>query len=360
MNSKPDISTIQNALNYIDPFDRTTWFKVGAALKTELGDEGFQIWDDWSQNASNYKAASARQVWKSMRQGMIGVGTLFKEAQNNGFELTKSYKPLSAQELKERKEKMEIVAARAAKEREIEKEKAAKNSAARFNKAERVDPNHPYLIKKGIEDPKVLRYIRQEDDKLLIPVKSFGKIVGSQTIDPNGRKMFEKGMGFDGASMIIGSWNNALNEGVILAEGFATGASLHEATGMTTLVGFTGHNMTLVAKQLENTKFPVIVAADYDAGAGLQYAKQAAAYLGERAVVVMAEFSEQDKDTFKRAFGSEASDFNDLYLLKGKSAVRQMIGEAYQSLFQDNQMEQMKEPESRTYAKKEREKSMEF
>ena len=359
MSRQIDLPTIQNALNHVDSFDRSTWFKVGAALKTELGDEGFQVWDSWSQESSNYKASSARHVWKSIKPGIIGIGTLIKEAQENGFKFDKGYTPPSAEEQKRRKEEMARAAALAQKERENEKARAAQRSTERFNNAKPADPNHKYLVTKGIDDPEVLRYIRQEDDKLLLPVKSFGKIVGCQTINPEGRKMFEEGMGLDGASMIIGSWNNALNEGVVLAEGYATGASLHSATGMTTLVGFQGHNMTLVAKQLQNTKFPVVIAADYDKGAGLEFARQAAEYLGDRAVVVMAEFTEQEKEEFKRVHGTDASDFNDLYQLKGAQAVRQVIGEAYQSLFQEKEAMQTVVQAPRA-ATKERGRSMEF
>ncbi len=58
---------IQNALSYIDARDRDTWFEVGAALKDELGEDGYALWDNWSQSAESYKSQDAKAVWKSIK-----------------------------------------------------------------------------------------------------------------------------------------------------------------------------------------------------------------------------------------------------------------------------------------------------
>ena len=42
-----DIDDIRSALSYIDSQDRDTWWQVGAAVKDELGENGYDLWDEW-------------------------------------------------------------------------------------------------------------------------------------------------------------------------------------------------------------------------------------------------------------------------------------------------------------------------
>ena len=39
------------------------------AVKSELGDGGFEIWDTWSQQDDSYRPADARAVWRSIGPG---------------------------------------------------------------------------------------------------------------------------------------------------------------------------------------------------------------------------------------------------------------------------------------------------
>ena len=48
-----DIDDIRSALSYIEPNDRDDWWHIGAALKDELGENGFDLWDEWSQRGDN-------------------------------------------------------------------------------------------------------------------------------------------------------------------------------------------------------------------------------------------------------------------------------------------------------------------
>ena len=52
--------TIQAMLGYIDPHDREQWYEIGTGIKTEYGDSGFDTWNTWSQEASNYNERDAR------------------------------------------------------------------------------------------------------------------------------------------------------------------------------------------------------------------------------------------------------------------------------------------------------------
>lgn len=59
------------ALGYVPADDRDTWRQAGMALKAEFGEEGFTLWNEWSQGAQNYNARDARDVWKSFKGGKI-------------------------------------------------------------------------------------------------------------------------------------------------------------------------------------------------------------------------------------------------------------------------------------------------
>ncbi|RIV74810.1 hypothetical protein D2V84_10080, partial [Burkholderia pseudomallei] len=72
------------ALGYVPPDDRDTWSQVGMALKAEFGEEGFALWNEWSQGAQNYNGKDARDVWKSFKGGKITINTLFHLAKQGG------------------------------------------------------------------------------------------------------------------------------------------------------------------------------------------------------------------------------------------------------------------------------------
>ena len=65
--------------------DRDTWWKVGAALKTELGDDGFEVWDEWSQASDKYDAKIQQVQWRSFKPGELSVGTIIHFAKENGW-----------------------------------------------------------------------------------------------------------------------------------------------------------------------------------------------------------------------------------------------------------------------------------
>jgi putative DNA primase/helicase len=65
--------------------DRDTWVKCGMAVKSALGDAGFPVWDAWSQSADNYSERAARDVWRSVKNGGIGPGTLVHIARDHGW-----------------------------------------------------------------------------------------------------------------------------------------------------------------------------------------------------------------------------------------------------------------------------------
>ena len=79
-------SRIEAALSHIPADDRELWLRIGMAIKSGLGEEGFALWDNWSRSSERYRAPDARTVWRSIdADGSITIGTLFFEAAKYGY-----------------------------------------------------------------------------------------------------------------------------------------------------------------------------------------------------------------------------------------------------------------------------------
>lgn len=329
-----DYDNIQNALNHIDPQDCETWFRMGAAIKDELGENGFEMWDNWSRQADNYKQTDAQSVWKSIKTGHIHIATLFKVARENGYRPEHPYTPPSPETLAQRaqiaQEKQRAEADRIAQAHA----KAEKTAYGIWKNASPADPKHAYAQSKGL-DADTLKGIRQNEyqgkKQLIIPLYSEKKLVNVQTIDEDGNKKFLNGGQKQGAYTIIGDFKQN-QQGIILAEGFATAASVHKATGKPVVVAFDAGNLRAVSEKLLNVlpeNVPVYFAADNDPSqTGLHKAQAAAEVWGERAQILLPEFSDKQIAEFQEKFGENKipTDFNDLHKLAGIDAVREQFG----------------------------------
>ena len=85
-----DIQFVKSALSHIPSHERDVWLRMGMAIKSEYGDDGFYVWDNWSKNSHNYNADHAKAVWRSIdASGGITIGTLIHEAKRHGFDVSK-------------------------------------------------------------------------------------------------------------------------------------------------------------------------------------------------------------------------------------------------------------------------------
>jgi putative DNA primase/helicase len=194
--------------------------------------------------------------------------------------------------------------------------KASEAAAALWAQGEAANA-HPYLTTKGAKAYGVKVF----GDALLIPIRdTAGKLHSLQTIDGDGDKRFHPGGRVKGCYHAIGKPSG--NDGrLIVCEGYATGASIHEATGAAVAVAFNAGNLEAVAVALR-AKYPamqLVIAADDDhlteGNPGLTKAKAAA--LAVRALVAVPSFPAGRPD--------KATDFNDLHALMGLDAVRSGI-----------------------------------
>lgn len=81
-----DASKIEDALRFISPDAYETWYKIGAAVYSALGESGFYLFDRWSSQSSKYNAAAtSKQYRESSRFKEITIATIYKLAIDNGW-----------------------------------------------------------------------------------------------------------------------------------------------------------------------------------------------------------------------------------------------------------------------------------
>lgn len=103
--------------------------------------------------------------------------------------------------------------------------------------------DHQYLLKKGVKSHGLKVDAR---GRLLLPARDATGWLGSvQTIDADGAKLFPEGGRKTGLSVPIGPV--ASRRPLLIAEGYATAATLHEATGLPCLAAFDAGNLLPVA-----------------------------------------------------------------------------------------------------------------
>jgi putative DNA primase/helicase len=156
---------------------------------------------------------------------------------------------------------------------------------------------------------------------LVVPVRdAAGALHSLQFIGAGGTKRFLKGGRVAGLHFLIG----VAGKVVCIAEGYATGASIHAATGHTVAVAFNAGNLRPVAAAIRkcHPDARLIVCADDDAGTpgnpGLTHARDAARATGASIAV----------STFGADRPAGATDFNDLHRVRGLEAVKDSIDAA--------------------------------
>ena len=138
--------------------------------------------------------------------------------------------------------------------------------------------NHPYLKRKGIKahDARLYR------DCLVIGIYGINdQLVNVQFISTDGTKRFLKGGQKKGCFAHIGK--PATDQPILICEGFATGASLHEAAGHYIVVALDAGNLEPVSIAIRKSyqTAVIIIAGDNDlSGVGQKAARAAAMAIG--------------------------------------------------------------------------------
>lgn len=212
-----------------------------------------------------------------------------------------------------------------------QQQKTARDAHAEWIAHDWASADNPYLQAKGVQPFGVREEV---DGTLLVPVMTVDKeLRGLQTISPDGEKRFMYGMEKSGNFHMIAEPGKDLSQGeIILAEGYATGATLHMATAEPVAVAFDAGNLEPIAKKLRE-KFPnaaITICADNDHqhtrrtpegvepwNKGVELAQRAAQEVGGKVVVPI--FTDEE-----RAKG--LTDFNDLHQSRGLEEVKRQVG----------------------------------
>jgi phage/plasmid primase-like uncharacterized protein len=189
-----------------------------------------------------------------------------------------------------------------------------------------VDLTHAYLAVKGGIRPFGIRQLGQA---LIVPVWGADKaLTGLQFIQPDGQKRFITG------TRKAGSWCVLKPEGIpptdwsiiLVAEGWATAASLHTATRLPVFIAFDCGNLSAVARYIRQ-QFPaarLLFCADDDVhGKGQHHAHQAARQNNGMAIIPQWGGIDMSHERL--------TDFNDLHRAVGLDAVRHQIGNALEN-----------------------------
>lgn len=216
---------IASAISFIPSEERETWLQIGMAIKHEMGDEGFTLWDQWSQTAPNYNAQAARSVWKSFKGSGVTMGTLVHTANSYGWVGDDNYERPTKDQLEARRREAQERTTHEGIEREKAYQAAAKKAAWVMHQT--VREQHAYLDSKGWPDAIGAVWHPNETDNLLcIPMRVGPALVGIQLIDRNGRKNFLRGQRTGGAEYVISNPGRGCAD--FWVEGYATGLSLRE------------------------------------------------------------------------------------------------------------------------------------
>lgn len=192
----------------------------------------------------------------------------------------------------------------------VQTRQQARSRAKAFWEKGKPATTHLYTDQKGLK-PEGLRML---GDELLIPMYDAEEQLSSvQRIRPNGAKLFLKNCTVSGCYFMIGK---PVENFLVLCEGWATGMSIHDATGLTVVVAFSSGNLGRVAR-LMSEKYPncvIVLAPDNDK-------EQHAVRMAEEAArkhdcqVVVPQFPE----------GTEGTDFDDLRQAAGRDEVMRQI-----------------------------------
>lgn len=218
----------------------------------------------------------------------------------------------------------------------------AKTLAQQWSKMPAAPDTHPYLSRKGVPATDGVR--QDKYGNLVIPLHNIdGELRTLQYIKPDGTKNMKKDAEKSGNFFVVGG-ELVAQRPVLYAEGYATAASIHLATGMPVVMTVDAGNTVTVSHKLKERfpDSPHIILGDDDftkrnvkgelENKGLIKATEAAEAIG--GIYVLPQFTDSER---AQAFAKTASfsDFNDIHMSRGLDAVRDQLAPVLDPLTPD-------------------------
>lgn len=328
-----EIDTIRDALHCIPPsMPRPDWVRIGMALKSELEDSvAFELFDKWSAGADSYDEKNIRATWRTLKaNGGTSIATLFGQAQANGWEFpkqeddTQTAKP-SAEEMAAKARAKREAAEREEQER-IDRQKAAAAEAGRLWDQADTQGHSPYLERKGVK-PFDCRFLGQV---LVVPLRdaagvfwSVQRIMPTKPADGGPDKLLTKGGRKSGLMHWCGSPDGA--PVLLVAEGYATAASLHQATGIPCAMAIDSGNLPVVAKALRGRfhQARIFICGDDDKATEERTGRNSGREGASKAAALV-----KTAPVFPVGLEAGESDFNDLHARAGIEEVAAIVRQA--------------------------------
>lgn len=315
---------IQAALGHIPAtLARDEWARVGMAIKSEYSDStGLELFEAWSATADTHDAKSTRSTWRSIKAGGgVTISTLLHIAKEHGFKLPK------ASELPVAPDPAELARRDAERATQRQDEQDSRQAAQAAAAADAValwaaasdSGNSAYLNRKGVQAYGV-RFT--PEGWLLVPVRDAGgKLWNLQRVAPERSrygtdKLFLKG----GRKAGLWHWcgDPAGADILLVAEGYATAATLHEATGRPVAVAFDAGSLASVAKALWQA-WPaslLVLCGDDDKATEARTGTNTGRVKATAAAKSVGGFA-----VFPEGLPEGSSDFNDMHRVHGPEAV---------------------------------------
>lgn len=274
------------------------------------------VLDKPSGTDGSFKAfldAPASIWWKNWRTG------------DEGTWCEKSGKDMTAAEREALKARIAEAKEAARKEQAERHAKAAELAGRLWEAAHAATDAHLYLARKEVP---AFGLRQAQDGRLMAPVlDAAGTPQSIQFIAGDGSKRFLSGGKTAGGHFPIPAKDGGEDGPLLIAEGFATGASLRLSTGFAVLVAFNAENLEAVARMARKRYAgrEIVLCADNDVetrkpdgtpwNPGVEAATKAAASIGGKLAICP-------------AHEGRATDFNDLHRARSLEAVRQAVEKA--------------------------------
>ena len=266
---------------------------------------------------SHDKKGKKKGFYKLSIEGDFGFG-FFGDYRTDEFHSWSSHtggalSPDEAQAFREKAQRQREAEEKSTKERHQKVATEAQESVLFVSEC---SPDLPYLKRKQVKP----YGIHQSGEIIIIPLSDKKQIWNTQKIYSDGSKRFLSG------GKKSGTWFKIPgdNQTVCICEGYATAASVYEATGFTTYMACDASNLITVAPDIrrlhQNTE--IIICADNDhkedrtkPNVGIEKGTKAAALINAKII-----WPEHEKDVV---------DFNDLHVKYGLSKVKDKIQSAH-------------------------------